>query len=312
MEGEVLMDTSDESIVLKKAAQYSAAGSSAWMWAALLALTCILPGCSGEPHLNHVAASYEGGYEIALLQLRVFGETCAEALSTEHEAWIAWSHVSMVEEFSDSFQIGTTSTSVGHVAARDDGKRMYYSLDDVALVVDRFGNGLVTLGAGMGAASFHTASDRMVVEGPGSLALVDLDAGGLEDLDVDGLSPSFSPDGAQLTYTREGEAWVFDLETTLEWSLGEAVWPRFTDQGTVVAFHDGGHGPGVYEAEPSAGIWQHLGDIDPDVVSSPWWRLAPDGERVIVEETGGRYRLQHWSGTQEDDWVMSNEMSCEE
>ena len=274
-----------------------------------------LIGCvEGDRLMFYADASFEGGYELVLLQSRVYGDAqdCESIDPGQGELWIVWSHVAMSGDFSDSFQIasGDLPQEV-HVAASDDGKRAYYSAGTYAAVFDRVGNTLQMLGEGMGNASFHRAQDLLVVEAPGSLLLVDLDAGVEEDLVVRGTAPSFRSDASSVVYGRDGFVWTLDLDTGAETSLGDGLWPRATDSGAVVAFRDGEDGPGIYEIGPDWEHWSHLGSAAATVLDSPWKRLAPDGHRVLVGDGAGGYTLRDWSGTSDDDWTMTSDLSCD-
>jgi len=264
--------------------------------------------------MSYVGASYEGGYELALAQSRQYGDAtdCGTLDTDSGELWIVWSHIAMPEEFSDAFQVssGALPDEV-HVAASDDGKRVYYSAGTYAVVADRVGNVLQMLGEGRGRASFDRRLDLLVVEGPGSLLLNDLEAGTEEDLEVEGTAPSFAQDGYSVVYGRDGQVWSLDLASRVEVSLGEGLWPRATDAGTVVAFRDGDAGPGIYEFAPGWVDWSHLGAADAAVLDSPFKRLAPDGQRVLVGDGGGGYTLRDWSGTADGDWTMSSDLSCD-
>jgi len=264
--------------------------------------------------MTYLGAAFEGGYELALLQGRVYGDAgdCGALSADEGELWVVWSHVAMVGEFSDSFQVASGEFPEElHISVSDDGKRVYYSAESYAVVADRVGNALQLFGEGWGAASFHLPHDHLVVEGPGSLRVVDLESGGEQDMGVEGSSPSFTQDGAAIIYGRDGQVWSLDTDTGAESSLGEGLWPRATDRGSVVAFRDGDDGPGIYEVAPGWAGWSYLGSADATVLDVPFKRLAPDGQRVLVGDGMGNYTLRSWSGTGEDDWGMDSDLFCD-
>ena len=309
------MYTSDTPQGRGAASQYRSTRHDRWWLAAFVLGLVGFGGCvEGGRQMIYIGASFEGGYELTLLQSRVFGDVgdCTSVDADRGELWIVWSHIAMSEDFSDSFQIASGDLpEETHVAASDDGKRVYFSAGTYAVIFDRVGNTLQMLGEGMGAASFHSSQDLLVVEGPGSLTLVDLDAGGEEDLQVDGTAPSFLADASSVVYGRDGQVWTLDLDTGTESSLGEGLWPRATDDGSVVVFREGEDGPGIYEVAPGWADWNHLGAADASVLDSPWKRLAPDGRRVLTGDGEGGYTLRDWAGTAEDDWTMSSDLFCD-
>jgi hypothetical protein len=281
-----------------------------------LAATAVL-GCGhrdADRIMMYVEASYEGGNEIALLHQRVWGRHagCESVAMEDNELWVTWAHTGQPEQFGDAFMIGDHVTwDEAFVVASDDGILVYYSFGDFAELADRFGNLKLELGAGRRSAAFHTPDDLMVVESVEGLMLVDLDEMLEESLGVSGVWPSFSPDGQQLTYARDGEAWVLDRATDTEWSLGEAFWPRYLDDGCVAAWRDGQDGPGLYEADVELGVWEFAGAADSEAIGAPWWRLAPDGERILVDDGSGGFTLQSLAGASESDWSMTSELWCE-
>ncbi len=286
--------------------------------ALLAALSTVgLCGCS---HLDRdriliaLGASFEGGSEAAVLELRVWSRQaeCDEILFEDNEAWIGWSHLARSQEYGDNFRIGEQlSLDQTFVTGSDDGRLVYYSFGTVAEIADRYGNIVVELGPGMRTAAFYTANDTAVVEGPDGFLLVTLVDRTWTQLDVEGTGPSFEPGGDGLVYGRDAGVYVYDFEDESEYALGEGMWPRYLDDGRVLAYRDGNDGPGLYAITPGAGGWTYYGDPDPGAIGAPWWRLAPDGQRMLVDTGDGGYTVQAWSGSGETDWRYDSELFCE-
>ncbi len=284
--------------------------------AAAIALVALV-GCGHRDDqriMMYVEASFEGGNEVALLHQRVWSATpaCESVPLQDNELWIAWSHTGQPEQYGDAFLIGDhVDVDEAFVVGSDDGILVYYSVGGFAELVDRFGNLKFELGEGRRTAAFHTPDDLMVVESSQGLVLIDIDEELEEDLGVSGVWPSFSPDGVRLTYARDGEAWVLDRQADTEASLGEAFWPRYLDDGRIAAWRDGQDGPGIYDVDVDVGVWEFRGEADSDAIGAPWWRLAPDGERILADVGDGRFVLQNLAGPSESDWSMTSELWCE-
>jgi hypothetical protein len=274
-------------------------------------------GCTHpEAHriLMYIGASFEGGTDVAMLELRVWERTgeCDEILFADNEVSVVWSHVARSGEYGDFFTIGERLTlDRPYITAREDGNLVYYSFGTMAEVADRWGNVVVELGEGMRTATFYSPADTLVAEGPVAFVHVKLTDRIATELDVVGTGPSFEPGGGRIVYGREGQVYIYDLEGLAEHALGSGLWPRYLDDGRVVAFRDGGEGPGLYVIDPGSGGWSYFGDPDPAVLGAEWWRLAPDGQRVLVDTGDGGFTLQGWAGPAEGDWRYDSELYCE-
>jgi len=285
--------------------------------AVVAVVTILTTGCLRTDDnlvMSYTAASFEGGYEVALLNQRAWGHdpVCDEITFEDNEVWVLWSHVARPEEFSDAFLISERLVrETAHIAAADDGIHVYYAFEDFAEVADRYGTKLVDLGEGMGRGSFHGSKNLLVVEGPDSLVLVHVTENTVETLAVWGESPSFSPDARAIVYERDGHAWRFELEEDLEEDLGEATGPRYADDGRILALVEGPDGLGLHQLEEGLSGWTFVGEVDDGVFDGSGWRLAPDGQRVMHSPAPGTYSLQAWSGPGDGDWVMTSELVCD-
>lgn len=283
----------------------------------LAAVAILATGCQHSDDdliMSYTAASFEGGYEAALLNQRVWAgdPVCDEIVFEDNEVWVVWSHVARPEEFSDAFLISERLVrETAHIAAADDGIHVYYAFEDFAEVADRYGNELVDLGEGMGPGSFHGSQNLLVAGGPDALVLVDVNEETVEKLPVRGESPSFSPDAQALVYERDGHAWRFAFEEAQEEDLGEAIGPRYTDDGRILALVEGAEGLGIHQLVDGLSGWTFVGEVDDAVFDGSWWRLAPDGQRVIHSSEPGTYSLQAWSGPGDGDWVMTSDLVCD-
>ncbi len=289
-------------------------------WSSVAGVSMVLAAVGGCAHgddrrlLMYEAASYEGGYEIAAVQQRVWNRDpiCSDIDFDDNEMWIVWSHLANAEDYSIDFLIGERiAPDEVYLAAAEDGDRVYYSFGDVAEIADRVGNVEANLGEGMRSAAFRPGYDLLAVEGPDNLVLIDMDDhNDRTDLAVSGSGPSWSPDGEWLTYEREGEVLLYSLGSGEERSLGDGVHPRFIDAGSVATWTDGAAGTGIYLIDPETGDRDFAGDADPAMLAAPWWRLAPDGQRVIVDDGEGGFRLQDWSGPDDGDWTLTSDLFC--
>lgn len=285
-------------------------------WAAVIA-TMLALGCGRSEDdliMSYTAASFEGGYEVALINVRVWGDEhdCGTVPLEDNEVWVVWSHVARSGEFSDAFLISERLVrDTVHVAASDDGIHVYFAFEDFAEIADRYGTTKVELGSGYGAGSMHGGKNLLVAEGPDGLVWVDTDDGVFHEIGVQGTAPSFSPLGNTIVYGRDGEAWRYDLVEAEETALGEAVGPRFTDDGSILAFADGAGGVGIYRLGEDVSGWEYVGPADDAVFDGTGWRLAPDGVRVMHSPTPGAYALQAWSGAGDGDWSMSSDLVCD-
>ncbi len=285
---------------------------------AILALAAsLLGGClrsDANMILSYTAASFEGGYEVALLNQRVWGyeQSCDEIALEDNEIWVVWSHVGRPEEFGDAFLISDRLVrETAHIAAADDGIHVYYAFDDFAEVADRYGRDLIDLGEGMGEGSFHGSKNLLIAEGPDSLVRVDVNEVTVEQLGVTGTSPSFSPDAGSIAYGRDGHAWRYEFEEGTEEDLGEAERPRYTDDGRIVALVDGPGGFGIHQLEDGVSGWAFVGEADAAVFDDGWFRLAPDGMRVLHSPKAGKFQLQEWAGPDGGDWTMTSDLVCD-
>ncbi len=282
----------------------------------LLALVAGTGGCSHADRdriLMYIGASFEGGAEVAMLELRVWDRDrdCETIVWGDNEVSVVWSHVGRSGEYGDFFTIGERLTlDRPYITAREDGNLVYYSFGTMAEVADRWGNVVVELGEGMRTATFYGPADILVAEGPDAFVLVKLTDRTYHELDVGGTGPSFEPGGDRIVYGREGMAYVYDFEDVAEYPLGSGLWPRYLDDGRVVAFREGGDGPGLYSIDPGDGGWSYFGDPDPAVLGADWWRLAPDGQRVLLDTGDGGFTLQGWAGASEGDWRYDSELFC--
>ncbi len=287
-------------------------------WTAALAVaTALVLGCERSEDdliMSYTGASFEGGYEVALINERVWGadRDCDTVPLEDNEVWVIWSHVARSEEFSDAFLISERLVrDEVHVAASEDGIHVYYAFEDFAEVADRYGTVKVELGSGMGPGSIHGGKNALVAEGPEGLIWVDADDGIIHDIGVEGTAPSFSPIGTSITYGRDGEAWLYDLLEEEETALGEAEGPRFVDDGSILALVDGVDGLGIYRLGDDVSGWEYVGPADQAVFDSGGWRLAPDGLRVMHSPARGAYTLQGWSGPGDGDWTMTSDLICD-
>lgn len=281
----------------------------------------MLAGLLGCPHsdenriVSYHEASFEGGYDVALLQQRVWNKEadCAEIAFEDNEVWIVWSHISQSGDWGDAFEIGAQiGIEEAYLAAAEDGKRVYYSFGDWAEITDRYGNLIAELGEGYRTAAFQPGRNILVIDHDDGLEYIDLNDGDKETLPVTGSEPSFSPDGEALVYLRDGEIRHYLLATDDETSLGEGFRPRFREDGWVYAYLAAGDsGPGLYEVDPAVGTWSYLGDPDPAAVGSDFFRLAPDGEQVLFHDGDGGYVLQPWAGPEDNDWSIASELYCD-
>lgn len=288
---------------------------------AVMAGTLMLVGLVGCPHadenriLSYHAASFEGGYYVALLQQRVWNQDqdCSAIAFEDNEVWIAWSHIAQAGDFGDVFEIGDQiSWEEAYITAAEDGERVYYSFGDFAEITDRSGNIIAELGEGYRTAAFQPGRNILVIEHDDGFEHIDLNEGSKDTLPVTGSEPSFSPDGESLVYLRDGEIQHYQIVTSDEVSLGEGFRPRFREDGWILAYRvEGDGGPGLYEVEPAAGTWSFAGDPDPTAIGNDFFRLAPDGVRALYHDGEGGYVLQPWAGAGEDDWSMSSELYCD-
>lgn len=287
--------------------------------AAALAILVSVGG-SGCSHMDRdrilmlLDASFEGGSEVAVLELRVWNRKaeCEEIIFEDNEVWVGWSHLARSHEYGDSFQIGAQlSLEQTFVTGSDDGRLVYYSFGTLAEIADRHGNIVVELGQGMRTAAFYTANDTAVVEGPDGFLLVRLVDKAWTEIDVKGTGPSFEPGGDRIVYGRDAAVYIYDFADEAEHALGDGLWPRYLDDGRVLAYKDGSDGPGLYSITPGSGGWSYYGDPDPGAIGAPWWRLAPDGQRLLVDTGDGGYTLQAWSGPEETDWRYDSELFCD-
>ncbi len=273
-------------------------------------------GCSHMDRdriLMYIGASFEGGTEVTLLELRVWDRRadCDRIVFDDNEVWAVWSHVARSQEYGDAFLVGDRlSLERPYVTGSDDGRLVYYSFGTLAEIADRYGNIIVELGEGMRTAAFYTDNDTAVVEGPDAFLHVRLKDKAWEELDAVGTGPSFEPGGDRIGYGRDGQVYIFDLDSGEEHSLGEGKWPRYMDDSRILAYRDGADGPGLYAITPGDGGWSFFGDPDPGAVGAAWWRLAPDGQRVLVDTEDGGYTLQGWAGAGEGDWRFESEVYC--
>lgn len=279
-------------------------------WATLL-------GCShtdANRILIYEAASFPGGYEVGAVERRVWSSepVCEDIVFEDNEFWVVWSHVGSPGEYNDAFLIGDPVTSEElYFAVADDGNGVYYSFGDYGYVTSRYGDILIDLDEGYRTASFRTGYDEIVVDGPGGLVIFNTDTAVPTELTVSGTRPSFSPSGNELVYSRDGEVWIYDLTTATETSQGAAVNPRYISDSNVLAFQVGTDGPGMYALDPATGDWTFVGNPDPIAIDAPWWQLAPDGERVLVQDDTETFRLQDWTGQGSSDWSLSSEIDCD-
>lgn len=285
--------------------------------AILVAAASLLGGClrtDANMILSYTAATFDGGYEVALLNQRVWAheQSCDEIAFEDNEIWVAWSHVERPEEIGDTFLVSDRLVrETAHIAAADDGIHVYYAFEDFAEVADRYGRELVDLGEGMGPGSFHGSKNLLIAEGPDSLVLVHVNEATVEQVGTWGASPSFSPDARFIVYGRDGHAWRYEFEEQAEEDLGEAEGPRYTDDGRIVALVDGPGGPGIHQLEDGLSGWTWVGEADAAVFDGGWWRLAPDGLRVIHSPRAGKYQLQGWGGPEDGDWTMTSDLWCD-
>lgn len=287
-------------------------------WLPLIALALTQLGACAHPDHQRiriaVAASHEGGSEVAVMEAWVWHPrpACDEIVFQDNEIWIGWSHENRGQELGDVFLAAERAPlDRPYLTVSDDGRLVYYSFGTYAEVTDRNGYQVLTIDEAMGSAAFFTGTDMAVIEGPDAFRYVRLQDRSWTELSAVGSDPSFSPDGEWITYGREGRVYVYDLVGDAEHGMGDGLRPRYQADGRVMAQRDGEQGPGLYAVEPGHGGWTWAGEADTATLDADWWRLAPDGERILVDTGSGGYTLRSWTGAAPGDWQYDGELFCE-
>lgn len=146
----------------------------------------------------------------------------------------------------------------------------------------------------------------------GGIYLVNKDGGGLVRL-TQGEFPSFSPDGTNIAFTRNGQVHVMDADGTgisrvtdqarapsgLAWSPDGTriafVGTRSGEPGLIIVNSDGGSVPRVVSGIPAGAIeLPPTLPTSPAVRSTPSW--SPDGAQILIDASYGFYLTDVESG----------------